>query len=140
MAFYESFWSQIVFDFYVEGRPAPQGSKKSVGRGRFVEASKYLPAWRAAVVEAARSAFVGEKITTPVRVRIVVFLEKPKKPKFDSAPGVMPDADKLARGILDSLKIAEIYEDDALVVSLEIDKMWAIDQPQGAYVSVVTIK
>lgn len=129
-----------MFDFFVQGRPAPQGSKKSVGRGRFVEASKYLPAWRAAVVEAARSAFVGEMITTPVRVRIVVFMEKPKKPKFDVAPGVMPDADKLARGILDSLKIAEIYEDDALVVSLEIDKVWAVDQPQGAYVSVVTIQ
>jgi len=128
-----------VFDFYVVGRPAPQGSKKSVGRGRFVEASKYLPAWRAAVVEAARSAFTGEMITTPVRVRIVVFMEKPKKPKFDLAPGVMPDADKLARGILDSLKIAGIYEDDALVVSLEIDKVWADEYPQGAFVSIVTI-
>jgi Holliday junction resolvase RusA-like endonuclease len=78
-------------------------------------------------------------ITTPVRVRIVVFMDRPKKPKFDVAPGVMPDADKLARAILDSLKIAGIYEDDALVVSLEIDKVWADERPQGAFVSVVTI-
>lgn len=65
-------------------------------------------------------------------------MEKPKKPKFDLAPGVMPDADKLARGILDALKIAGVYEDDALVVSLEIDKVWAVSYP-GAYISVVTI-
>ena len=35
-----------------DGVPAPQGSKKHVGRGRMVEASKTLPAWPA-VEEAA---------------------------------------------------------------------------------------
>lgn len=128
--------------FFAAGRPAPQGSKKSVGNGRFIEASKFLPAWRAAVVSAARSVYVGEPISTPVRVRIVVFLDKPKKPKFDTAPATPPDADKLARGILDALKIAGVYDDDALVVSLEIDKMWATerdDKMSGAEITIVTI-
>ena len=127
-------------NFYVEGRPAPQGSKKSVGRGRFVEASKYLPAWRAAVVSAARLAYSGEPINAPCRLRVIVFLDKPKKPKFDVAPAVMPDVDKLARAIGDALKIAGLIEDDQLIVSLEIDKMWAIDKPQGAWISIVTIR
>jgi crossover junction endodeoxyribonuclease RusA len=126
-------------EFFVAGRPAPQGSKKSIGNGRFVEASKYLPAWRAAVVSAARLAFTGEPITEPCRLRVIVFLDKPKKPKFDNAPGVMPDVDKLARGISDSLKIGGVIEDDALIVSLEIDKMWAVDKPAGAWISIVTI-
>lgn len=126
-------------NFYVEGRPAPQGSKKSVGRGRFVEASKYLPAWRAAVVSAARLAYSGEPINVPCRLRVIVFLDKPKKPKFDVAPAVMPDVDKLARAIGDALKIAGLIEDDQLIVSLEIDKMWAVDKPQGAWISIVTI-
>ena len=128
--------------FFAAGRPAPQGSKRSVGNGRFIEASKFLPAWRAAVVSAARSAYTGQPISTPVRVRIVVFLDKPKKPKFDSAPATPPDADKLARGVLDALTIAGVYEDDALVVSLEIDKMWADERPDGlsgADVTIVTI-
>ena len=125
--------------FFVAGRPAPQGSKKSVGRGRFVEASKYLPAWRAAVVSAARLAYSGEPIASPCRVRIAVFLDKPKKPKFDVAPAVMPDADKLARAINDALKIGGIIEDDQLIVSLEIDKLWAGEYPQGAWISIVTI-
>lgn len=126
-------------NFYVEGRPAPQGSKKSVGRGRFVEASKYLPAWRAAVVSAARLAYTGEPISGPCRLRVVVFMDKPKKPKFDVAPAVMPDVDKLARGIADALKIGGVIVDDQLIVSLEIDKMWAVDRPQGAWISIVTI-
>ena len=129
--------SEVVF--FAEGRPAPQGSKKSVGRGRFVEASKYLPAWRAAVVSAARLAYTGEPISVPCRLRVVVFMDKPKKPKFDVAPGVMPDVDKLARAIADALKIGGVIEDDQLIVSLEIDKMWATDRPQGAWIHIVTI-
>lgn len=126
------------FSFSVIGKPAPQGSKRSVGGGRFIEASKFLPAWRAAVVSAARSAFVGEPISVPVRVRVVFFLDKPNKPKFDFVPATPPDIDKLARGVLDALKIAGVYVDDALVVSLEVDKLWA-DGDQGAFVTVVTI-
>lgn len=125
--------------FFAAGRPAPQGSKKSVGNGRFVEASKYLPAWRAAVVSAARLAYSGEPINVPCRLRVVVFMDKPKKPKFDHAPGVMPDIDKLARGISDAIKIGGIIEDDQLIVSLEIDKVWAGDYPQGALITIVTI-
>jgi len=125
--------------FFVTGKPAPQGSKKSVGHGRFIEASKYLPAWRAAVVEAARSSHTDEPINVPVRVRIIVFIDQPKKPKFILAPATPPDVDKIARGILDALKIGGVYMDDALVVSLEIDKMWSVDGMQGAFVSVVTI-
>lgn len=125
--------------FFVAGKPAPQGSKRSVGRGRFIEASKYLPVWREAVVSAARQSYQGEPIDVPVRVRIIVFIDQPKKPKYALAPATPPDVDKVARGILDALKIGGIYRDDALVVSLEIDKMWSVDGLQGAYISVITI-
>ena len=131
--------SRSEIQFFVTGKPAPQGSKKSVGRGRFIEASKYLPDWRAAVVSAARQSYQGEPLDVPVRVRIIVFLDQPKKPKYILAPATPPDVDKIARGILDSLKIGGIYRDDALVVSLEIDKMWSVDGMQGSFVSVITI-
>jgi Holliday junction resolvase RusA-like endonuclease len=51
----------------------------------------------------------------------------------------MPDVDKLARGIADALKIGGVIEDDALIVSLEIDKMWAVDRAAGAWIHIVTI-
>jgi crossover junction endodeoxyribonuclease RusA len=125
--------------FFVTGKPAPQGSKKSIGNNRFIEASKYLPNWRAAVVSAAQQSYDGEPLDVPVRVRIIVFINEPKKPKYKLAPATPPDVDKVARGILDALKIGGIYRDDALVVSLEIDKMWSVEGMQGAFVSIVTI-
>jgi len=44
-----------MIEFEVFGRPAPQGSK-TIMRGRLVESSKYLPAWRKAIAEAATEA------------------------------------------------------------------------------------
>ena len=37
--------------------PAPQGSKRYLGNGRFVEASKKLEPWRRAVAEAVEAMF-----------------------------------------------------------------------------------
>jgi hypothetical protein len=55
-----------MFEFFVPGRVAPQGSKRYVGGnkasgGRFIEASKYLPAWRKAVTTVA-SEYMSEWI------------------------------------------------------------------------------
>lgn len=127
--------NSILFD--VVGRPAPQGSKKHVGGGRFVEASKHLPAWRKAVTLAAKNVYSGDPFTDPVRVRIVFRLEKPKSTKYDFAPAGKPDIDKLVRGCFDALS-GVCFVDDAQVVSVEADKVWADDQP-GATIHVVTV-
>lgn len=115
------------FEVIVEGRPAPQGSKSYKGNGRFVEASKYLPAWRLAIVDACKQQFLktmdASMFTGPVRAEIVVYVERPKKPKFDY-PATPPDVDKLARGIFDSLTSAKVWEDDALCVDLHIREVW----------------
>ena len=124
--------------FRVVGRPAPQGSKRYVGRGRSIEASKYLPAWREAVRNAAREAYSGEPISEPVRVRIMFHLEKPKSTKYVLAPAGKPDIDKLIRGCFDSMS-GIIYADDKLVVSVEADKVWA-DGDSGASIWIVTIQ
>ena len=63
---------EIAFD--VLGRPAPQGSKKSIGNNRFIEASKFLPAWRSAVRAAAEqvvSVYGWEPVSGPVEVELL---------------------------------------------------------------------
>ena len=124
--------------FRVVGRPAPQGSKRYVGNGRSIEASKYLPAWRKAVKSAALQNHTGDLIDEPVRVRIMFYLEKPKATKYVLAPAGKPDIDKLIRGCFDSLS-GTVYTDDKLVVSVEADKVWADGEP-GADIWVVTIR
>lgn len=127
---------------FVEGRPAPQGSKSYRGNGRFSEASKYLPAWRSAIVLAAKQEFYrSESIALfdePVKVSITFYIDKPKKPKW-LFPATTPDLDKLVRGVFDSLTQAKVWVDDALVVELFAREVWTGETPDTRPVSGATI-
>lgn len=111
----------------VEGRPAPQGSKSYRGNQRFVEASKYLPAWRKAITVAIKQMMETQqniqKFEKPVAVDITFFIERPKKPKWDY-PATTPDLDKLVRGVFDSITQSGAWTDDCLVVDLVARERW----------------
>lgn len=111
----------------VEGRPAPQGSKSYRGNQRFTEASKYLPAWRKAIVQAIKveieESQTISKFDTPVKVNLDFFIERPKNPKF-AYPGTTPDLDKLVRGVFDAVTQSGVWTDDALVVQLQAREVW----------------
>lgn len=124
-----------VISFRVYGRPAPQGSKKSVGRGRFVEASKYLPAWRSAVKLAAEENKPETLLSDAVTLEVVFYLEKPKTVTRE-LPTVAPDTDKLIRAIGDAMT-GTIYEDDAQICKIVAFKRYATpENPPGAFITV----
>lgn len=100
--------------FWVDGLPAPQGSKRHVGNGVMVEASKKLPAWRKAVEDTARQTMV-ETIDRPVIVRADFFLPKPKRPRF-LVPATPPDTDKLMRALGDGLEKSGLLANDSRIV------------------------
>ena len=63
----------------VYGIPRPQGSKRHVGRGIMVEASRHVGQWRNDVMSAAAAAaHRGSPITGPVRLEIVFLFPRPK--------------------------------------------------------------
>lgn len=123
--------------FFVIGVPAPQGSKRHVGRGILVESSKRVAPWRQAVEAAARGH--GGRILGPVAVRLVFRLPRPKghyrtgrnsNLLRNSAPTwptslAHGDIDKLTRSTLDGLVCAEAIEDDSQVVILRAAKAYA---------------
>lgn len=117
---------------FVDGRPAPQGSKNAfvIGgkRAVMVESSKYLPAWRADIILAVKKLFADSedvsKFVEPVKVRMTFFLERPKQPKWKAYPGGKPDTDHLIRAVGDALKIGGLIEDDALIVKIQAEKVW----------------
>jgi crossover junction endodeoxyribonuclease RusA len=112
-----------------------------------VESSKKLPAWRSAVVLAAKQERLRNEMATPfdepLKLVIDVFLPRPAKPKWNFVPASKPDVDKLARAIMDALTIAEVIKDDALVCELNIKKLWAAHNGSmpvpGAIVSVIKL-
>jgi Holliday junction resolvase RusA-like endonuclease len=131
--------------FDVFGRPAPQGSKRYIGGsakqgGRFIEASKYLPAWRKAVMEAALEAIDLQgwvKTSGPVEVEVTFFLERPATVTQAKRPWPIkpPDLDKLVRS-LDSLTDAGVWDDDGQMVKLIARKCYADTRAPGAHIKV----
>ena len=124
----------------VNGRPAPQGSKRHVGNGRMIEQSKAVKPWRDAVRTETQKVMVTERRTTlsgPVNVTIRFYLPRPAwhfgtgrnravvKP---SAPGrpvsKKDDLDKLCRAVLDGLTVGGAWADDGQVVQLAAGKWY----------------
>lgn len=127
-------------NFRVEGVPRPQGSKKNVGGGRFIEASKYLPEWRKAVVGAAQEAHEGEPLQGAVTVTAEFVFPRPKalKPHQDAPPHTSaPDTDKLQRAVGDALTIAGVIGDDAQIHIWQAQKRRARHgETPGAHITV----
>ena len=129
---------EIAFD--VIGRPAPQGSKKSIGNNRFVESSKFLPAWRKDVRLAAENAVTvngWEQVSGPVELEVMFYLDRPSSVSTVKRPYpiVPPDIDKLLRSVQDSLT-GVVYEDDAQIIRVLAWKVYADTRVPGAFVRV----
>ena len=71
-----------LLEFRVYGVPAPQGSKRYVGRGIMVESSKKVRPWRADVLAASMIAVDknqwSKPITEPVKVQVEFYFPRPK--------------------------------------------------------------
>jgi crossover junction endodeoxyribonuclease RusA len=114
-------------EVFIPGKPAPQGSKRHVGRGILVESSKELAPWRQQVAVFAHNAMGGHQlITGAVAVCLEFVLPRPvSTPKRRTPPAVKrPDLDKLERAILDAITDV-IIVDDSQVVDLHATKRLA---------------
>lgn len=121
-----------VFTVTVYGTPAPQGSKRHVGRGILVESSAKVKPWREAVKHAALGVLaVGEPepvdpvLDCPLIVEMVFTLHRPASaPKRRTHPDRMPDLSKLIRSTEDALTDAGVWRDDARVVEHRARKVY----------------
>jgi Holliday junction resolvase RusA-like endonuclease len=120
--------------------PAPQGSKRYLGNGRFIEASKKLEPWRNAVAQAVHQMFADTGDSTPFteacQVEVTFILPKPKTVKRDR-PTVPPDCDKLQRSLGDSISLprfAVLLEDDSLICRWDARKVYGTTETMGCKV------
>ncbi len=130
--------------FFVAGIPVPQGSMKGFvvnGRAVVTADNKKTRPWRQDVAAAAEEAAFRFPGDTPIAVYLTFYMPRPKNhygtgrntaqlrasaPPF---PTTKPDVDKLARAILDALKTAGVYRDDAQVVDLVTHKVYDAGRP-----------
>jgi len=137
----------IITEFRVLGRPAPQGSKVSLGRGRFKEQSPHVHNWRNDVRAAAEQHYNGEALLDgPIFTQMAFLFRRPnnhyvssnrdKALKSDAPFWVTktPDKDKLERATNDALS-GVIWTDDCRVAATLSQKFWVEDH-EGAIIRV----
>lgn len=115
--------------FFVEGRPAPKGSKKLGAHGQVIEMSKYIKDW----VEVVAMSCWGHKRFTaeiPLRVETTFYLRRGWR---------TPDGDKLTRGVWDGLQAGRMIVDDKYIVEWSGSRLRAAD-PAGRYGCLVTVR
>lgn len=119
-------------EFFVNGKPAPQGSKSFKGmrggKAILVEASKAVKPWREQVTASAQAVWNGQPLLDgAVAVDLGFILPRPKSLGSKPTPPATKrngDLDKLARAVLDSLTDS-IIADDAQVTYLLAEKRTA---------------
>lgn len=133
--------------FDVPGIPAPKGSKTysrtKTGKVVGYESSQALPDWMTVLHTHATQAVQAAKWVTatgPVAVNLRFRLLRPKSVKR-RLPTVKPDNDKLERAVYDALKIARVFQDDALITDNTTVKRYAEPgQPPGVFVMVMALE
>ena len=136
--------------FTVLGKPAPQGSKRHVGRGVMVESSKRCKPWRQDVRHTALDLRPDDwyaNMDAAIALSVVFVFARPKshfrangqlKP---SAPphctGRIGDVSKLVRAVEDAMT-GIIYNDDAQIISLIAHRRFANDREQPCAIITVS--
>ena len=124
------------------GTPKPQPRPRAFARGG--KARVYDPGtaegWKGAVAMEMRE-HAGKAISEPIRVTMCFYMPRPKSHfrtgKYahllkDTAPKhhiSKPDADNLAKGVMDALTSIQVWRDDSQVIYLGITKFWAESEP-----------
>lgn len=117
----------------VLGIPAPQGSKKFVGRGKgghgiMVESSKKVAPWRDSVALAVAAARTEAPAYFDGAVRLTVTFVMPRKGEaanWTRHHTRAPDLDKLVRSTCDAITTSGAWKDDSCVVELMAVKVSA---------------
>lgn len=134
----------------VHGTPAPQGSKRHLGKGVMVESSKRVKPWRQDVKYAALKACGDEYETLigAVALTVMFYMPRPKghyrtgryagelRAGAPDYPAGKPDLDKLVRSTMDAIGEAGVWRDDAQVVTVLCEKHYAGPGPVGARINV----
>lgn len=127
--------SRFSLTLTVPGTPAPQGSKKHVGRGVLIESSKAVGPWRERIAWVARDAMTRTRARTAVgavTLAVEFVMPRPKAtPRTTPAAIKRPDVDKLARAVLDALVLGGVIRDDSQVIDLRATKRLANPDEQA---------
>lgn len=139
-------WARYAaFDVYGDpkGQPRPRAFSRG-GKARVYDPGT-AEGWKGQIALAAREYLPAQPIDVPVRVAVTFYFPRParllrkKDPDGFIPHTAKPDADNVAKAVLDCLTTVGMWRDDALVMSLVAEKFYAArGKPSGALIQIFT--
>lgn len=125
---------------FVEGRPAPQGSKRHVGGGRMIESSKAVGPWRAKIAVMARQRG-GILPPGPVAAELTFVMPRPKQTPKRTPPAIKRngDLDKLVRAVFDAVTDVWVHDDSHITHLAAHKRIAEPDEPSGVHITLTPI-
>jgi Holliday junction resolvase RusA-like endonuclease len=111
-----------MIEFFVEGKPVPQGSLVFMKGKPIHSGADRLATWRADIARLGKSAGC-QPSDRPIAISLIFNMIKPKTVNRQM-PTVPPDLDKLIRAVLDGLT-GVAYKDDGQVVRISAVKIYS---------------
>lgn len=138
--------------FWVDGEPKGQPRPKAFSRGGFTRV--YDPGtaegWKGCVALAARPHIPKEPLMCPLSLRIQFNMPRPKghfrtnghvKPNAPHMFTKKPDADNLAKAVMDALTQLKVWHDDSQVVWLDVRKTYCVGSSKpGASIEITEVE
>jgi Holliday junction resolvase RusA-like endonuclease len=114
-----------MLEFAIPIKPQGKARHRSMIRGGKIATynTKKATTYEAAIREYVRSKYDGDPLEGPLIVSIYAWFKKPKSSRL-THPSVKPDADNIAKAVLDSLN-GILWHDDKQVCQLSIHKVYA---------------
>jgi Holliday junction resolvase RusA-like endonuclease len=144
--------------FFVRGEPKGQPRPRafSMRVADRMQTRVYDPktadGWKLAVVDAAKLFLPATPFVGPVQAQLIFMFPRPKshfgsgknattlKPNAPKWHAAKPDADNLAKAVMDALtSMGGLWEDDDQVANLEVLKFYTNDQPAGCAVFIQSL-
>jgi Holliday junction resolvase RusA-like endonuclease len=116
--------------FVAQGNPHPQPRPRVV-KGRAVSTTgRAVQFWKAVVTSRARHALADSELAAfsgPVVIEMEFRFAPPKSfmSRIGSPHTQKPDADNLAKLVMDAMQTARVIGDDSKVAELKVRKVWA---------------
>jgi len=140
-----------VFDCIIFGTPKAQPRPRAFARNG--KARMYDPgtaeAWKSDIAEQTKKLH-DMQLEGPIKVSLYFLMERPKshfntdgkslKPNSPRYFTKKPDADNLAKAVLDALTAMGVWKDDSQVVILDVTKSWAEVTSPGCILTILTIE
>jgi crossover junction endodeoxyribonuclease RusA len=132
---------KAILNVFIPGLPAPQGSKKLMGKF-MVESSKKVQPWRQDVKHIVAASYHGRVLDEAVSIEIEFLFHRPKS-HFNAKGNLKPsapahlvsrangDLDKLLRSTFDAISVSsggQLIADDCLIMRVTASKRYCLEQ------------